>query len=403
MGFFSLILGKKPSSDDLSIDTFTKPRVEEPPIPESDLPFYEEPEYYTDFVPSFSLKAKNGMLRVQSFAERKKTSYPSPRGLYVGEIALIHYCSFGDYPGPKRGYPGFWWFEYGMKNVDFYLKSLEERGFIQMQENGKYLPTELGKQEVKDNYYVVYMRNAPGMTIDNLEASDDFSVWGINRRLAGGDPTKWESALMDIWREIDEHKAAQKSKRDAELKAKGIDMSKYPPFSDKPKLNWYEIGFRNDLSRVAAALNIDTSESNLLPVGYLQAVMRRVLDSFLCIERAKDVTVFFERTDLIKRDLQQLSSAELHGAKFNYSPSFLLWCVETKEPKLFSIVVENCSAAQMDKICTLKTDRGRFSSNQKWKSSIESLLDGRDDGFKEIVQSEYEKLESAREKMKNEV
>lgn len=70
---------------------------------------------------------------------------------------------------------------------------------------------------------------------------------------------------------------------------------------------------------------------------------------------------------------------------------------------MFSIVVENCSAAQMDKICTLKTDRGRFSSNQKWKSSIESLLDGRDDGFKEIVQSEYEKLESAREKMKNEV
>ena len=417
MGFLSLVFGKKTISEtkpeskpDAVADNpkaeeneFSKPFVDEPPIPDGDKKFYEKPEYYTDFVPSFSLKAKNGMLRVQSFAERKKTSYPSPRGLYVGEIALIHYCSFGDYPNPKRGYHGFWWFEYGMKNVNFYLESLEERGFIQMQENGKYKPTELGEQEVNDNFYVIYMRNAPGMTIDNLEASDDFSVWGINRRLAGGDPRNWEDVVYQIWREIDEYKAHKKAEEDAKLKAVGIDADKYRKKLDAASLNWNELGFRDGLSRTAAALSIDTSYANKLPVGYLQAVMRRVLDNFLSIERSKDLTVFFDKLDFIKRDLKQLSAAEMHGAKFNFSPSLLLWSVETHTKELFSIVVENSSSAQMDKICSLKTDRGRLNSNQRWKDSVDLLAENLDDNLKTAIQGEFEKLEKAREEMKNEV
>lgn len=183
---------------------------------------------------------------------------------------------------------------------------------------------------------------------------------------------------------------------------KRID-EKYPAFPNKPKLDWGEIGFRNDLNRIAEALNIDISDADKLPLGYLQAVMRRVLDGFLCIERAKDVTIFFERIDLIKSDLQQLSAAELHGAKFSYSPSLLLWNVEKNELRLFLIVIENNSSAQMDKICSLKTDRGRLNSNQKWKDSIYILLDGRDKRFTEAVQNEYEKLESARKEMANEV
>lgn len=183
---------------------------------------------------------------------------------------------------------------------------------------------------------------------------------------------------------------------------KRID-ERYPAFPNKPKLDWGEIGFRNNLSRIAEALNIDISDADKLPLGYLQAVMRRVLDSFLCIERAKDVTIFFERIDLIKSDLQQLSAAELHGVKFSYSPSLLLWNVEKNELRLFLIVIENNSSAQMDKICSLKTDRGRLNSNQKWKDSIYILLDGRDKRFTEAVQSEYEKLENARKEMANEV
>lgn len=272
-----------------------------------------------------------------------------------------------------------------------------------MQENGKYKPTELGEQEVNDNFYVIYMRNAPGMTVDNLEASDDFSVWGINRRLAGGDPRNWEDVVYQIWREIDEYKARKKAEEDAKLKAVGIDADKYRKKLNTASLNWNELGFRDGLSRTAAALSIDTSYANKLPVGYLQAVMRRVLDNFLSIERSKDLPVFFDKLDFIKRDLKQLSAAEMHGAKFNFSPSLLLWSVETHTKELFSIVVENSSSAQMDKIRSLKTDRGRLNSNQRWKDSVDLLAENFNDDLKSIIQSEFEKLENAREEMKNEV
>nr|DAL47234.1 MAG TPA_asm: hypothetical protein [Caudoviricetes sp.] len=416
MGLLSLVFGKNPSlkdeaekDSDLVVESpsteekpnFEKPFVDEPPIPEEDKKFYENPEYYSAFVPSFSFKAKNGMLPVQSFAERKKTSYPSPRGLYIGEIALIHYCSFGDYPNPKHKYPGFWWFEYGMKNVNFYLESLEERGFIQMQENGKYKPTELGNQEVTDNYYVVYMRNAPGMTVDNLEASDDFSVWGINRRLAGGDPRNWEDVVNQIWSEIDEYKARKKAEEDAKLKAIGVDVDKYRKKPDSSYLNWDELGFRDGLRRVSSALNIDTSYEDKLPIGYLQALMRRVLDTFLTLERSKDVSIFFDKIDLIKQDLKQLSLAELKGVKFSYSPSLLLWSVETHQKDLFRIVVENTTSAQMDKICSLKTDHGRLNSNKHWKESIDLLAENLDDELKAIIQDSFAELEKSREEMKS--
>lgn len=421
MGFLSLFLGDKKKEESTTNETrqgskefssgetnkdsldFSKPFVDEPPIPDADLPFYERDAYYTDFVPSFSFKTKNGMLRVQSFAERKKTSYPSPRGLYVGEIALIHYCSFGDYPNPKHKYPGFWWFEYGMRNIRFYLESLEQRGFIQIQENGKYLPTELGNQEVTDNYYVVYMKNAPGMTVDNLEASDDFSVWGVNRRIAGGDPRKWENIVNQIWNEIDEYKAHKKAEEDAKLKAIGVDVDKYRKKPDSIILNWKELGFRDGLSRVSAALMIDTSYEDKLPIGYLQALMRRVLDTFLTLERSKDVSIFSEKLDLLRQDLKQLSASELKGVKFSYSPSLLLWSVETYKKDLFHIVVENSTSAQMDKICSLKTDRGRLNSNQRWKKSMDLIAENFDDELKAIIQDSFAELEKAREEMANEV
>lgn len=178
---------------------------------------------------------------------------------------------------------------------------------------------------------------------------------------------------------------------------------RYPNFPNKPYLKWDEVGFRNSLDRVADALNIDISRVDLLPVGYLQTLMRRVLDNFLILERAKDVSIFLDKTDLIKRDLKQLAAAEINGVKFSYSPSLLLWNVEIHARELFEIVLENSSSAQMDKICSLKTDRGRLNSNQRWKSSIDLLAENLDDDLKAVIQSEFEKLEKAREEMKNEV
>lgn len=178
---------------------------------------------------------------------------------------------------------------------------------------------------------------------------------------------------------------------------------RYPNFPNKPYLKWDEVGFRNSLDRVADALNIDISRVDLLPVGYMQTLMRRVLDNFLILERAKDISIFFDKTDLIKRDLKQLAAAEINGVKFSYSPSLLLWNVEIHARELFEIVLENSSSAQMDKICSLKTDRGRMNSNQRWKDSVELLAENLDDNLKTAIQGEFEKLEKAREEMKSEV
>lgn len=79
--------------------------------------------------------------RVITFEERKKTSFPSARGLYVAEIMLLEYCSQGKYPKPKGGYPGLWWFKYGIRDVGHALESLQDRGFLQWASKAKSLGT----------------------------------------------------------------------------------------------------------------------------------------------------------------------------------------------------------------------------------------------------------------------
>lgn len=83
-------------------------------IPESEKKYYQDDSYYSE-------KAFVGT----PFEERKKTAIPSSRGLYPAQILLLSYCEKGTYPGPKNGYPGFWWFEYGIRDVGQMLKQLE--------------------------------------------------------------------------------------------------------------------------------------------------------------------------------------------------------------------------------------------------------------------------------------
>lgn len=98
------------------------PLDQEPPIPESEKRFYKPDDYYTE-----TDLAGN---KVIPFEERQN-GCKSKNGLYPAEILLLHYCSLGQYPCPAKGYPAFWWFEYGIRNVSYVLKTLENRGFIE--------------------------------------------------------------------------------------------------------------------------------------------------------------------------------------------------------------------------------------------------------------------------------
>ena len=153
---------------------------------------------------------------VITFEKRKRTAIPSARGLYPAEILLLDYCSRGAYPKPQNEYPKFWWFSYGIQDVDAMLKSLEDRGFltlssvknsvkgltvqqlkdilaannqsitgkksdlvnrvistiseeklVEMGVQPKYALTETGSHELSENEYVSYMHRTPYKTTED--------------------------------------------------------------------------------------------------------------------------------------------------------------------------------------------------------------------------------------------
>lgn len=209
-------------------------------IPESEKKYYREDSYYTE-------KAHEGTMferEVVTFEKRKGTCIPSRNGLYVAEILLLEYCSKGSYPNPKNGYPGFWWFKYGIRDVGGMLRSLEERGYIQFksakdsvskltiaqlkeiliqhnlltsgkksdlvervvssvsEENllgqgiePKYELTDYGKQELEENEYVPYMHKYPYTTTEDDKFGPTFNVWSINKKLGSGDKSNWREVV----------------------------------------------------------------------------------------------------------------------------------------------------------------------------------------------------------------
>lgn len=208
-------------------------------VGEKDKKYYQDDSYYT----TVSHAGTQFEKKVITFDERKKSSFHSKRGLFVGEILLLEYVSYGTYPGPKTGYPGFWWFEYGIRDVGAMLKSLEERGYIEyasasdsvskltvaelknilekfgIPANGKkadlvaaiskqlteeqlgtviterkYCLTELGKTELADNAYVPYMHKEKGKTTEDDRFGPVYNVWSINKLLKGN-TSNWEAVV----------------------------------------------------------------------------------------------------------------------------------------------------------------------------------------------------------------
>lgn len=149
-------------------------------VPAEERAYYQPDEYYTmESYPNTPFAKK-----VVTFEERKKISYPSKRGLFVAEILLLHYCSKGKYPNLKSGYPGFWWFEYGIRDVGERLRDLEQRGFIIMNlQTCKYELSEIGKAELDDNSYVPYIHGSRKKTLEGSAFGSEFNVWSVNRAI----------------------------------------------------------------------------------------------------------------------------------------------------------------------------------------------------------------------------
>lgn len=192
-----------------------------------------------------------------TFEQRKKTAIPSARGLYPAEILLLEYCSKGLYPVEETKYPGFWWYSYGIKDVDKALASLANRNFIKLGEakdslqsckveefkqllsrknisssgkkadlikrisdnfsneellasgiKVKYILTEDGRVELDENAYVPYMHKHHAKTSEDDTFGMTFNVWSINKILGTGDKSRWkavvdeeEAKLYNGWKE----------------------------------------------------------------------------------------------------------------------------------------------------------------------------------------------------------
>lgn len=265
MGLFDLFKKKE-----VKPTTVISKSVEKPIIPEADKKFYQPDSYYTNVVHEGTAFEH----RIVTFEERKKTAIPSERGLYPAEILLLEYCSKGTYPGPKNGYPGFWWFSYGIRDVGAALKNLEERGYIelgsisnsinsftvpQLKEllvahnqavtgkkadlvervastvseielikagaQAKYELTQIGQLELTENAYVPYMHSVNNKTIENVKFGIEFNVWSINKLLGTGDKSNWKSVVDEQERKMNQETTANNESFMQDLKK--IDPAGY--------------------------------------------------------------------------------------------------------------------------------------------------------------------------------
>lgn len=246
MGLFDFFIRTGERSAPPSEDKSGKNYADSSTIAEDERGFYQPDSYYT----MSSYPGTNMERRVVTFEERKKTTFPSTNGLYVAEILLLEYCSYGKYPKPTSGYPGFWWFEYGIRDVGHALDSLFQRGFLRwapkasfisslkvdelkqiLQAAGlpytgkkaelverirteipetmlvipsyvpKYELTELGRDELDRNGYVVYMQRHPHKTTEDGRFGATFTVWDINRLFPDGNASNWREVVGKIEKE----------------------------------------------------------------------------------------------------------------------------------------------------------------------------------------------------------
>lgn len=249
-------------------------------VDQSERSYYQPDEYYT----LITHEGTTFERKVITFEERKKCSFPTANGLYVGEVLLLEYCSYGKYPKPASGYPGFWWFEYGIRDVGHALESLEKRGFLEWcsAEKGlsslkvdelkqllaneglptsgkkaeliqriivnipnianilpdtcqKYSLTQLGENELSLNGYIPYMHKHPHRTTEDNTFSPIFNVWSINKLFPTGDAQNWRSIVGKIEEdrfgvntaEVDTAEALAKPISTAEMRAYLAEQKNY--------------------------------------------------------------------------------------------------------------------------------------------------------------------------------
>jgi len=108
-----------------------------------------------------------------------KDAHPSRNGLYPHEILMLAYADSKRIKYMKIGstdVPSFWLYSYGVGEISPILKSLVDRDFLELAEDGEtYKTTEKGRKEERDNGYVYY--------IHRFIKDNNISPWTFNQYL----------------------------------------------------------------------------------------------------------------------------------------------------------------------------------------------------------------------------
>ena len=260
-------------------------------IPASEKQYYQKDSYYTHKAFENSTFEKE----IIPFEQRIKNSIPSDTGLYVPEILMLHFCK--RFPNPKNGYPGYWWFKYGVRNVGAMLDSLAERGYIAIDpKTQKYKLTKKGEKEQEDNAYVYYMHSK----------SNDvrYTPWEMNKMLGYGDKGRYLEILGRIYKSDEKQAVRQKAEFEGmrqELRKKSPEFRKIDDenrFMDQyiQLINDRDIQYKEDKDLGSYILfweNIWKSGNSLLgahwafllPDLYIKA--KRYDDALACMPRLK--------------------------------------------------------------------------------------------------------------------
>lgn len=90
----------------------------------------------------------------------------------------------------------------------------------------------------------------------------------------------------------------------------------------------------------------------------------------MIIERTSDVDTLFSRYDFILQSLEELIKYEKIGFGFDFSPKELYDMMKLSLSDLFEVVVENSYIKELEKLLSLKTQKGKQSSIEKWREIL---------------------------------
>ena len=127
--------------------------------------------------------------------------------------------------------------------------------------------------------------------------------------------------------------------------------------------------------------NIDnhTSEEATAEIDQMNAriLMDEFQDSLSIMQKTESPETFFSRYDLAMERLDSMVELQQKGINFTSDLSSLKAQALSQETAAdtVNVLIDNAYTKQLQKLSTLKTERGRANSNQRWYASFEPYFD----------------------------